>query len=1101
MKLYRILFILLVLFANILWASAFPVQLLSERHRTEWNWVNYRLMLKNLSNSPLVNPTIRYFAENPRIQYCKANPNDNGCSGMQYGIFDVDSSLRAYVDTYTYATSVTPLLSYDSEYTTISFKILGNIPAYATAEIHFRLIKNNGAAWDCSHDYSHQKNAAVQEKNYKMAVYDGDGNLLWGSDPIALSHDSTNVYWHDRSSTEVISQYDGSDSTKSFNGRFWLLKGSPLSFEELMSLDSMGAKLLETIRYQNKGLHLLKALVPISKKGLNNALSDFYNAFVVDDSTRLSLQLSPKDIYEETYSCDANDLCTNIVSERFAIDLVVECWPDLPMGSCKNVVLNCGGDSAYVDRSVILTKIRRDSVQCLEKHRDVRYVLVRREGELDVAIARNFVVDVAPLQNDSSWQQAVRTSQVTTDWLKGADYTGEGVTVGVYDTGIDFTHQGFNELDSLGSEIPRKAIGFDDLRTVANGGIETKKETENLGNHGTHVAGIIGGNGRMSETYQYHGEYVAAGYDSLYTFRGIAPKVLFHSGKNDYYNQKGNVVNHSHALGEAVFEDDGPHGYFFYGYRNAKVDQSIFYNWKLPSDSGDNLTKTVVSSAGNMGGCGFGYHSITANAKNMIVVGAAGFNFDDPNYYHPYLAHFSGLGPTWDGRIKPDVMALGVKVVSSVPYAYLNKNVYYDTLSGTSMAAPFVSGIAALMYQKFQRTTSLPLDIYSMRNSTTKALLIHSANDMQKCEDSDVLHDNQDDNQAIYRYNADFLITDHQENLKCTPMTRGPDYSTGWGLVDAKGALDLMDGYDANTMKFDKFREFDMYNGVQTRWTINVDEPRPQLRVTLAWDDAPGDLDIDNYMKPKLVNDLDLYLISPSGKIYYPWRIDTLSTMNIDKNGNPITIKGNFDSRLWARVKLGYERITYEEASKSAYRNCSTSVDLFTPSVECFDRLNNVEVVDVDNPPLGVWQVVVKGYQVWVGNSSDRRAQIASIVSDLKLNEPTDNGKHPYLPNMQTSEIIPLGDYLEHYVTFGPETSLGAGDHIYLYDGWNHLIGNYMGNELAGKRILVKTKFLKIILDSDNDDSQGYGYSISKIEHVPYGVLQVLFPPYKKKGD
>ena len=44
----------------------------------------------------------------------------------------------------------------------------------------------------------------------------------------------------------------------------------------------------------------------------------------------------------------------------------------------------------------------------------------------------------------------------------------------------------------------------------------------------------------------------------------------------------------------------------------------------------------------------------------------------------------------------------------------------------------------------------------------------------------------------------------------------------------------------------------------------------------------------------------------------------------------------------------------------------------------------------------------------------------------------------------------------------------------------------------------VKTRFLKIILDSDNDNNQDYGYSISKIEHVPYGSLQVLFPPYKK---
>ena len=85
-------------------------------------------------------------------------------------------------------------------------------------------------------------------------------------------------------------------------------------------------------------------------------------------------------------------------------------------------------------------------------------------------------------------------------------------------------------------------------------------------------------------------------------------------------------------------------------------------------------------------------------------------------------------------------------------------------------------------------------------------------------------------------------------------------------------------------------------------------------------------------------------------------------------------------------------------------------------------------------------------------------------------------------------------------MTFSSETSLGQGDHIYLFDEWNDLIGDYVGNSLANQRVIVKTHFLKIILFSNDDDSQGWGYSISKIEHVPYGVLQVLFPPYKK-GD
>ena len=88
-----------------------------------------------------------------------------------------------------------------------------------------------------------------------MAVYDADGNLLWGSDPVAVKRDSVNIYWYDRSATVVVSQYDGSDSAKVFNGRFWLLKGSPLAFEERNALDGMGAELLA-----DRGYEVSKAL-------------------------------------------------------------------------------------------------------------------------------------------------------------------------------------------------------------------------------------------------------------------------------------------------------------------------------------------------------------------------------------------------------------------------------------------------------------------------------------------------------------------------------------------------------------------------------------------------------------------------------------------------------------------------------------------------------------------------------------------------------------------------------------------------------------------------------------------------------------------------
>ena len=1061
MKFYKLRsFILCLLLANVAFATSPSVRLLSERHRTEWNWVEYRLALKNLSNTSLTNPTIRYFAENPRIQYCKAHPTDASCVGMQFNSFEVDSTLRTIVDDFTIVDSVRPQFYYNSKYTVISLKFFGNIPSQATATINFRIMREQYPAWDCSHDYSFQQNANIQEEHYKMAVYDSDGKILWGNDPVALQHDSTNIYWHDRSGTVTISQYNGADSAKTFNGRFWLLKGSPLSYAERRALDSVGANLHETTRYQNKGLHLLKAKIPINKKTLHEILADFYNAFEADDTTHLSLQMLPEDLYEEIRSCDENDSCTTVVSERTSFNLVVGCWPDVQMNSCKNIVLNCGCDSAYIDRDIILAKLSMNTVQCLENHKDVRHLHFRRENPLALESSRE-IINILPLQSGLKWEEALDASDITTTWLNDADYTGEGIVVGIYDTGIDFTHPGFLEKDAGETSKERKASNYDDERSIDNP-------------HGTHVAGIIGGNGRES---------------TLYKYRGIAPKILYQSGATDYNNQRGHVTNHSHITIEGFRDkyyegEDAKRTYLcYYGSNNENLDLNIFFNWELFSDKGDFLTKTVVAAAANNGsslpqyGTSIGFHSILVDAKNVVTVGAL-----DGDLTHLTLRTTSSMGPTWDGRIKPDIMAPGSNIMSSVPYSHtddLGHHRYYDRMSGTSMAAPMVSGIAALMYQKFQKQTGLSLNSYSVRNSTTKALLIHSAIDMEGCANT----------------NPD-IANSPTELIKCTPFTKGPDFATGWGRVDAKGALDLIADYDANSRTFAKFREIPIYQGTQRRWNINVPEGKSSLRATLVWDDVPGNASIENYMDSKLVNDIDLHLISPSGKIYYPWRLDPLPNKNVDSEGNII-----IDHRLEAR-RWGFENITRAEANKPAYRHC---ISVYSPSDVCFDRLNNVEVVDVDTPESGTWQIVVKGYRVETGNSPDGRAQIASIVSDYPLIETTNNGTHPYAANTQTSEIIDLEEgcnqtscYLENYVTFGPETFLGEGDHIFLYDGWNRLIGDYTGNSLASKRILVTTRFLRIVLDSNNDESQGWGYSISGIEHIPYGVLQILFPPYKK---
>lgn len=119
----------------------------------------------------------------------------------------------------------------------------------------------------------------------------------------------------------------------------------------------------------------------------------------------------------------------------------------------------------------------------------------------------------------------------------------------------------------------------------------------------------------------------------------------------------------------------------------------------------------VVAAAGNQGylqyltskGLEEGYRSISitdpGNADGAITVGAT----------HRFLPHtygvsyFSSRGPTGDGRIKPDLVAPGEKIESAVP-----GNGNYKVMDGTSMAAPHVSGAAALLIARYPELAGQP---------------------------------------------------------------------------------------------------------------------------------------------------------------------------------------------------------------------------------------------------------------------------------------------------------------------------------------------------------------------------------------------------------
>jgi len=121
----------------------------------------------------------------------------------------------------------------------------------------------------------------------------------------------------------------------------------------------------------------------------------------------------------------------------------------------------------------------------------------------------------------------------------------------------------------------------------------------------------------------------------------------------------------------------------------------------------------VVTAAGNNGYLYFitstgpeeGYRSISitdpGNTDSVITVGAT--HRDSAHLYG--VSYFSSRGPTGDGRIKPDLVAPGEKIESTIPE---DKKVRMD---GTSMAAPHVSGVSALLLARYPELVGKPARI------------------------------------------------------------------------------------------------------------------------------------------------------------------------------------------------------------------------------------------------------------------------------------------------------------------------------------------------------------------------------------------------------
>ena len=241
---------------------------------------------------------------------------------------------------------------------------------------------------------------------------------------------------------------------------------------------------------------------------------------------------------------------------------------------------------------------------------------------------------------------------------------------------------------------------------------------------------------------------------------------------------------------------------------------------------------------------GFETIAFDAIAKNVITVGsvtdAVTSGSRDPS--KAILSYFSSCGPTDDGRIKPDVVANGDALYSSLG----SSNTAYGTFSGTSMASPNAAGSSALLIQQYSNL----FPGQAMRASTLKGLLIHTADD---CGNP------------------------------------GPDYKYGWGLINVQAAADVIRDHYASPAKL-RITENQLTSSIKTRTQpFDWDGVSP-IRATLVWTDPAGTaLATSDSRSARLVNNLNLKIIAPNGSEFFPYVMPFVGTWTPASMASPAT--------------------------------------------------------------------------------------------------------------------------------------------------------------------------------------------------------------------
>ncbi len=445
-----------------------------------------------------------------------------------------------------------------------------------------------------------------------------------------------------------------------------------------------------------------------------------------------------------------------------------------------------------------------------------------------------YVVRVEPYYKNYLWNRNTRWSFQTHTfgdslvWAHGLH--GEGEIIGIMDTGLDYYSCFFRDSSVImPGPTHRKVVNYRQLSSSADDFATCTSS------HGTHVSGTAAGD---PDTTGIFLDFRGMAYKAKITFGdaggpscGSCMSVCYSYSLQTiygwFYNDGARII--SNSWGSNI-------NYYTTGARDA--DQVMW----------DRKDVLILFAAGNNSSASSyedGTVGSPAVAKNILTVGATG-TFTTPTPNDEIRAWYSSQGPTYDGRIKPDVMIPGgddrfnPRWITSArnrtdrTYSCAVVGTYFE---GTSMATPAAAGAAAIVRQYYREgwyPTGSPVssNAFNPQGSLIKATLIASAERL--------LNENPPPNGAV-----------------------------GWGRINLKRALFFSDMTDKHRL-FVVDDSVGVQSGATETYTVPVGcstpSTSPYFKVVLAWTDAPG---------TTLQNDLDLEVVAPDGTIYKGNKFDS----------------------------------------------------------------------------------------------------------------------------------------------------------------------------------------------------------------------------------